>query len=455
METTTPDIPTRIKTVIVESLQLEMAPADVSDDTLLFSSALADGLDLDSLAALEIVIGLSNEFAIELDEVPREAFQSVATLGIRRGAIARRRRFMTLYRDVVFDDVLGTGLSLGADRPAIIDGDGTMSYGDLASEVERRASEFERCDYRPGHRMLLHCEPAAGAIVTLLAALAVGMTVAVVSSRLGTAAIATRWKAARPDLACDAAATRMSAGRVGPPREPVCAVVFWTSGTSGEPHPVVLSLEAVVWNARANARALRIVPSDRAFVVLDVAYCYALVHQILTHIIAGGSVSFAAQPLWQAGTVEQLERDGATTIALVPALLPALTSANSVGRALRSMRCVTVGVGAAAPADLLAAAAENARGDIFVTYGLAEAGPRVATRRLTGATSADPGNVGTPLDGVTVWLEGDELCVATPSARIGTLTDGRYQSESPLIRTGDRGRSPPMGRSGSVGVSGG
>jgi acyl carrier protein len=74
------EIREKIKHIIVTSLELEIQPSSIDDERLLFTSALAAGMDLDSLAAIEIVIGLSNEFGLELDEVPREAFQNVATL---------------------------------------------------------------------------------------------------------------------------------------------------------------------------------------------------------------------------------------------------------------------------------------------------------------------------------------------------------------------------------------
>jgi len=80
MSTNIVDVRESIKKVIVRSLELEVAPSEIGDETILFASALASGMDLDSLAAIEILIGLSNEFELELDEVPREAFRNVATL---------------------------------------------------------------------------------------------------------------------------------------------------------------------------------------------------------------------------------------------------------------------------------------------------------------------------------------------------------------------------------------
>jgi acyl carrier protein len=70
----------RIKKVIVERLGLEIAPDSIADDSLLFAPAVANGLELESLAALEIIVGLSAEFDLYLDEVPREAFMSVDSL---------------------------------------------------------------------------------------------------------------------------------------------------------------------------------------------------------------------------------------------------------------------------------------------------------------------------------------------------------------------------------------
>lgn len=74
------DVRQRVKSAIVTSLELEIEPSSIGDERLLFASGLAEGLDLDSLAAIDILVGLSNEFGIALDEVPRESFQNVETL---------------------------------------------------------------------------------------------------------------------------------------------------------------------------------------------------------------------------------------------------------------------------------------------------------------------------------------------------------------------------------------
>lgn len=71
--------PDRIKRLIVESLHLEgMNPEMIQNEEPLFG----EGLGLDSVDALELVVALEKEFGIKIrsQELGREVFSSVATL---------------------------------------------------------------------------------------------------------------------------------------------------------------------------------------------------------------------------------------------------------------------------------------------------------------------------------------------------------------------------------------
>lgn len=71
--------PSRIKQLIVDSLHLEgMRPEMIEDETPLFG----EGLGLDSVDALELVVALEKEFGIKIksQEIGREVFSSVSTL---------------------------------------------------------------------------------------------------------------------------------------------------------------------------------------------------------------------------------------------------------------------------------------------------------------------------------------------------------------------------------------
>lgn len=77
--TTTASTSSRIKRLIVESLHLDgVRPESIGDDQPLFG----EGLGLDSVDALELVVALEKEFGIKIksQEMGREAFASVEAL---------------------------------------------------------------------------------------------------------------------------------------------------------------------------------------------------------------------------------------------------------------------------------------------------------------------------------------------------------------------------------------
>lgn len=76
--TTDTDLKDRIKRLIVDRLKLETDPSEIGDDDPLFG----EGLGLDSIDALELVLGLEQEFGVKIEdeEVGGEALASVSSL---------------------------------------------------------------------------------------------------------------------------------------------------------------------------------------------------------------------------------------------------------------------------------------------------------------------------------------------------------------------------------------
>ena len=77
-ESGTEEVKARLKAMIVERLKLQLKVDEIDDNAPLFG----EGLGLDSIDALELVVGLEQEFGVQVPDeaVGREAFGSINTL---------------------------------------------------------------------------------------------------------------------------------------------------------------------------------------------------------------------------------------------------------------------------------------------------------------------------------------------------------------------------------------
>ena len=75
------DLKMRVKELIVRQLKLEISPETIKDSAPLFGDA-EGGMGLDSIDALELVLGVEKEFGIKVqdEEVGVKAFASVDAL---------------------------------------------------------------------------------------------------------------------------------------------------------------------------------------------------------------------------------------------------------------------------------------------------------------------------------------------------------------------------------------
>jgi len=81
MTTDTAEIAVRLKKMIIERLNLKITEKDIGDTQPLFGGEKGS-LNLDSIEALEIAVGIESEFDVRVDEGEEAVghFYSVATL---------------------------------------------------------------------------------------------------------------------------------------------------------------------------------------------------------------------------------------------------------------------------------------------------------------------------------------------------------------------------------------
>ena len=75
----TPQLKQRIKEIMVENLMLQVAAADIPDDKPLFGP---EGLGLDSVDALQLVVALDKNFGLKIanPEAAKQVLQSVNSI---------------------------------------------------------------------------------------------------------------------------------------------------------------------------------------------------------------------------------------------------------------------------------------------------------------------------------------------------------------------------------------
>ena len=332
-----------------------------------------------------------------------------------------------------------------ADSPAFLDRTGKpLRYDELFSAVEDWDGRFRRAGLRPGDTAVVDMDSPIETVVTVVAALQFGLAVLPNDRSLPRSIQRQRVIEAGASVAIPGSrdlSTLQNDGGVGSIDRnlPVAgSLLLWTSGSTLAPRCAVLARDALVWNARANARTLGVVSSDCALVLLDLSYCYALIYQVMTHLVAGASSILGL-------TRERLAKrdpvpDSANTLAAVPSLWRWFMSSDGNLDRMRGMRLLTLG-GARTPRWLLdqtmSALPTTA---VRITYGLTEAGPRVATADGDAALTRPDGWVGWPLAGVEIDLSTEqEILVSSPSNRIGYVLNGEFLPDHGVVRTGDRG----------------
>ncbi len=212
------------------------------------------------------------------------------------------------------------------------------------------------------------------------------------------------------------AETALAGGR---PVEEGDALVVATSGTTGEPRGVVLTVAAVEASARATSARLGVDPAaDRWCCCLPLAHVGGL--SVVTRALLTGT-PLEVLDRFDAGEVLAAAHErGATLVSLVTTALRRLGTAGAA-----AFRTIVLG-GSAPPADRPL--------NVVTTYGMTETGSGVVYD-------------GVPLDGVEVRIagEGDEIWLRAPML-LRCYRDGSSPLRDGWLPTGDAGSIGEDGR---------
>jgi O-succinylbenzoic acid--CoA ligase len=308
--------------------------------------------------------------------------------------------------------------------PALIEGERTLSFDELAARAEPFARTLAR--ERPA---ALQLTPRADvpSLLWLYAAFATATPVLTLHTRATAAEISQvsalidavppnpNWPVPTHEASSLAAGDRDCSA----PHDAEAPLVFIpTSGSTGEPRLVELSRRAVVASAEASAANLGWQADDRWLLCLPLAHTGGLSIVLRCLLARKPVVLFDAGTEGALARIAELARsiERASLVSLVPSLLDALLDAGFRGHP--GLRAVLLGGAACSPA--LARRAHAAGIPLLTSYGLTETASQVVTRRYAErleplAEHAGCVSAGHAVPGVEVALEGGLIAVRTPS----------------------------------------
>jgi O-succinylbenzoic acid--CoA ligase len=206
-------------------------------------------------------------------------------------------------------------------------------------------------------------------------------------------------------------------------------LLLFTSGSTGEPKGVRLSLRNVVASAHGSAERLGVEPGDRWLLCLPMHHMGGLAPLLRSTLY--GTTTVLQHPFDASTVADSIAAEDVTCVSLVPTMLRRLLDA--AWEPPSSLRFVLVG-GAPVPAPLVNRA--RSRGvPVAPTYGMTETASQIATASPEVAGRA-PGTVGRPLAHTTVKIrdtdgeacpqgETGRITVAGPTVCLGYLDNGR------------------------------
>jgi long-chain acyl-CoA synthetase len=330
-------------------------------------------------------------------------------------------------------DVIKPFARQSPDHPALVQGDVTWTYAQLATVVADTALMLKLYDIRPGDRVMIVSENSLALAALILATSEIDAWSVVVNPRLSPREVdlirehsgarrvfytievsdAARQHAERH--AADIAVLRgLGTLGVGPPNrdtmpEPVeadrsrqVAALVYTSGTTGNPKGVMLTHRNLLFSARIMGAQRG--PADKAYCVLPISHIVGYSGILIASLMAGATVQLV--PCYDpAALVAAIANDGITLIFGVPATYQRLLEYKAVAGVdtlpRGKLRRLTV---AGAPLDTVLKSKIEAEFGLPLSngYGITECAPAITGVPAESPTGDDA--VGSLITGIEARL---------------------------------------------------
>ncbi len=328
-----------------------------------------------------------------------------------------------------------------ASAPALFDAGRWYTYGELYGEIAKWAARFQ-----PGELILSFCRNDLASIAVYLGALEAASPIALLPDNLAPEFQERLIRAYDPEhvfhAAGDGLQTRETAARGE--IHPNLALLLSTSGTTGNPKFVRLSIENVRANAGSIAEALRISPASRAIASLPMHYSYGL-SVINSHLASGASIVLTNEGLMSGDFWNLVREQECDSFAGVPYSYQILDRLNLDRLNVPSIRALTQ-AGGRLGSELIAKFHETMSrrgGRFFTMYGQTEATARISVLPPEMLPSKT-GSVGFAIPGGSITIAGSgEVVYRGPNVMMG-YAENRAElalgdTQGGTLSTGDLG----------------
>lgn len=335
------------------------------------------------------------------------------------------------------------------DAPALREGARSVTYRELAGEIDRYADLLRARGVRAGDRVLLVSENCVAQVALIFAASSIDAWIVPVNPRLSAPEVdgirvhcGARLALYTADVSPEAAAHAARAGALpwggvmaGPVDEhavpeaiagDAVGALIYTTGTTGQPKGVMLSHRNLLFVAQTSSRLRGLVPQDRAWGVLPVSHVYGLTSVLLGTLCAGACLHLVPRFTPEA-MLRAIRDEGLSIVQGVPAMYARLLELAGSGSLPSTLRFAYAG-GSPLDPDLKRRVEALLGLPLHNGYGLTEAAPTVSQTRLD-APRADT-SVGLPIPGVEVRI------VDRTGADVAERTAGELWVRGPNVMRG-------------------